>query len=79
MKLDTASSSCNSGGTIARPPLQFVEPIQTHEKALQVRHKNIQEAAYQRLEQHDIAPGCELDDWLAAESVLNSAHAGSFF
>jgi len=40
--------------------------------AEQERHRCISEAAYYRAERRGFTPGCELDDWLAAESEVSS-------
>jgi len=36
------------------------------------RQRLIAEAAYYRAEKRSFAPGCELDDWLAAEAEITS-------
>ncbi|MGE0158683.1 MAG: DUF2934 domain-containing protein [Gemmatimonadales bacterium] len=41
--------------------------------AEQERHRCISEAAYYRAERRGFTPGCELDDWLAAESEVGQA------
>lgn len=39
------------------------------------RETRIAAAAYQRAERRGFAPGCELDDWLAAEGEVDAAIA----
>jgi hypothetical protein len=39
------------------------------------RHQLIAEAAYFRAKQRNFAPGCELEDWLAAESEIETKFA----
>jgi len=41
--------------------------------AEQERHRCISEAAYYRAERRGFTPGCELDDWLAAEAEVGQA------
>ncbi|MCC7329950.1 MAG: DUF2934 domain-containing protein [Gammaproteobacteria bacterium] len=40
------------------------------------RHRLIAEAAYFRAEQRGFVPGCELEDWLAAELEIDALFAG---
>jgi hypothetical protein len=43
----------------------FIEP--------EGRHRMISDAAYFRSERRGFCPGCELDDWLAAEAEVDRA------
>ena len=49
-------------------------PVET--PALGERRRRVAEAAYFRAERRGFAPGCELDDWLAAEQELDATGAG---
>ena len=49
-------------GAIAAPPAAAV--------GSEARRVMIAEAAYYRAEQRGFAPGCEIDDWLQAESDI---------
>ena len=40
------------------------------------RHEAIALAAYYRAEQRGFSPGCELEDWLAAEDAVGGELAG---
>ena len=39
------------------------------------RERRIAEAAYYRAEQRGFAPGCEVEDWLAAEGEVDGSTA----
>lgn len=65
---NVSKSSSTGGAGSAR---QGRKPVATafHPAAIagEDRYRLIAEAAYYRAEQRGFAPGCELDDWLAAE------------
>jgi hypothetical protein len=41
------------------------------------RESRIAEAAYLRAQQREFAPGCELDDWFAAEKEVDALYSSS--
>lgn len=65
-----AAAAGPSAGTAALPDgaaAAFIEPER--------RHAMIAEAAFFQAERRGFAPGCELDDWLAAEREIDRALA----
>ena len=58
---------------MANPPAMASPPDPVHQKA---RQELIAEAAYLRAASRGFAPGHDLDDWLAAEKMVDACLAG---
>jgi hypothetical protein len=55
------------------PRAQSTIPKDTASAAALARHEVIKTAAYYLAERRGFTPGCELQDWLAAEASIHSS------
>jgi hypothetical protein len=72
--INAAAASCCADPYTLTEPQRHGKAALENARTPEQRHREIAEAAYFLAERRGFGPGCELQDWLAAEHEVNARY-----